>query len=250
VTSTATRPSSQGKVRTRHARKKQRRRWPLLAVLGLVVALVLVAGIWAWWLVSGLLDASRVVQDKAAVAQAELQAFRDTLKAGDEEAATAHLDAGQQALDEANEAAQVDQVRTAKGLPWVGKTVADLDHLLAAAGIMTDSGRDAMVVYQKFSGEDSELFDKGKFSIPAIREAQDSVTAIRASMDRAEAQLRQVTGEGPKGDQALEKKRSALAQIASLRAEIDPLEPVLKALPSAVGADGPVKYLVAVMNPA
>lgn len=216
----------------------------------MLLAALVAASIWVWWLASGLLDASRVVQEKAAVAQGELQLFRDTLKAGDEEAAAAHLDAGDQALGEAEEAAQARQVRIAANLPYVGTTVADLDHLLAAAGIMVDSGRDALVVYQKFSGDDSELFDEGKFSIPAIREAQQSVAAIRAAMARAEAELRLVTGEGPKGEQALEKKQSGLDQIESLRAEIDPLQPVLEALPAAVGAQGRVKYLVAVMNPA
>jgi hypothetical protein len=211
---------------------------------------LLAAGVYAWWLIGGLIETSRVVQERAAVAQGELQAFRDTLKAGDEKAAEAHLDAGQAALEEAKTAAQADQVRVAADLPYVGNTVADLDHLLVAADIMVGSGRDALVVYKKFSGDDSELFSEGKFSVPAIRDAQDSVAAITESMDLAEAELKQVTGRGPKGDEALAKKKSALDQIASLRAEIGPLEPVLQALPAAVGANGRVKYLVAIMNPA
>jgi len=120
-----------------------------------------VGGYWAYWLGTGLLDASRTVQDKAAVAQGELQLFRDTLKAGDEAAAKGHLVAAETALGEANEAAQVDQVRQAKGLPYVGNTVEDLDHLLAAAGIMTDSANDALVVYTDFSGADSKLYSNG-----------------------------------------------------------------------------------------
>jgi len=219
-------------------------------VLLIVVAALAVGGYWAYWLGTGLLDASRTVQDKAAVAQGELQLFRDTLKAGDQETATAHLDAAGVALGEAYEAAQVDQVRQAKGLPYVGNTVEDLDHLLAAAGIMTDSANDALVVYTDFSGADSKLYSDGEFSIPAIRSAEKSVTAIRKAMDDAEDELDQVEGKGPKGEQALEKKRSALTQIASVRDEIVPLEPVLKALPTAVGAEDKKSYLVAIMNPA
>jgi len=219
----------------------------LWSVLLVVLA---VGGYWAYWLGTGLLDASRTVQDKAAVAQGELQLFRDTLKAGDDAAARGHLVAAEAALDDANEAAQVDQVRQAKGLPYVGNTVEDLDHLLAAAGIMTDSANDALVVYTDFSGADSKLYSNGEFSIPAIRSAEKSVTAIRRAMDNAEAELAQVEGKGPKGEQALEKKRSALTQIASLRDEIEPLEPVLKALPTAVGAEDRKSYLVAIMNPA
>jgi hypothetical protein len=35
----------------------------LFAVLGLLVAVLAAAGIWAYWLGTGLLDASRTVQD-------------------------------------------------------------------------------------------------------------------------------------------------------------------------------------------
>ncbi len=100
------------------------------------------------------------------MAQSELELFRDSLKAGDDKAAKTHLRAGEDALGDAVGAAQSGQVRLAKGLPYVGPTIEDLDHLLAAATIMTDSARDAMDVYENFSGEDSKLFDDGKFSIP------------------------------------------------------------------------------------
>ncbi len=256
MTSTATPPDAAAKVRTRPAGGRRRARrttsrpgW-LLPVGLLVLVGVLLAGVWVWWLTSGLLSAARVVQDRAAVAQGELEQFRDTLKAGDEEAAKAHLAAGQKALGEARDAAGARQVRMAKGLPYVGSTVDDLDHLLAAADIMTRSGTSALGVYENFSGEDSKLFTNGRFSIPAIRDAQGSVEEIKASMDRAQAQLEQVTGSGPKGDQALEKKRSALKQITSLRQEIVSLGPLLSALPDAVGANGKKTYLVAIMNPA
>ena len=253
MTSTATPPtqtSHAGGGRRRAQPAKRRRRWILWSVLSVLLVVLAVGGYWAYWLGTGLLDASRTVQDKAAVAQGELQLFRDTLKAGDEAAAKGHLVAAETALGEANEAAQVDQVRQAKGLPYVGNTVEDLDHLLAAAGIMTDSANDALVVYTDFSGADSKLYSNGEFSIPAIRSAEKSVTSIRKAMEQAEAELEQVQGNGPKGDQALEKKASALKQIASLRAEIVPLEPVLKALPTAVGAEDNKSYLVAIMNPA
>ena len=254
MTSTATPDSAvdeQPPSRRRRKRPKSRRRrvifWSSLAVVLIALA---IAGYWAYWLGTGLLDASRIVQDRAAVAQAELQAFRDTLKAGDDVTAEQHLATAEEALDEAFEASQVSQVRQAKGLPYVGSTVADLDYLLGAADIMTGSAQDALVVYRDFSGDDSELFSEGEFSIPAIRSAHESVLNIERDMDRAEAVLKKVTGEGPKGQEALAKKRSGLRQIASLRAELLPLEPVLRALPSAVGADGKRTYLVAIMNPA
>lgn len=248
MTSTAARPASPGRVRTRRLPSKKRP-WLLFAVLGVLLVVLVGAVVWTWSLASGLLESSRIVQDKAAVAQAELQAFRDTLKAGDQVAAESHLVAGEKALDEARVAAQDEDVRTAEGLPYLGNTVRDLDHLLVAAGIMTDSARDALAVYENFSGEDSKLFKDGKFSLPAIAEAQDSVAAIKVSMGRAETELRKVKGEGPKGEEVLAKKRSGLTQIASLREEIVALGPLLDAMPAAVGGDGKKTYLVAIMNP-
>ena len=184
------------------------------------------------------------------MAQSELGLFRDSLKAGDDKAAKAHLRAGEDALGDAVGAAQNGQVRLAKGLPYFGPTIEDLDHLLAAATIMTDSARDAMDVYENFSGDDSKLFADGKFGIPAIRQAQDSVQDIEGSLAGAEAELVQVKGDGFKGGDAVAKQKSAMKQITSLRKEIRALTPLLGAMPNAVGADGRKTYLVAIMNPA
>jgi hypothetical protein len=202
------------------------------------------------WLVTGLLSASRTVQDRAAEAQTSLQQFRDTLKIGDREQAQRHLGVAKKALASADSAASQRQVRIAGGLPYVGSTVADLDHLLAAANIMTASATDALDVYRDFAGEDSKLFRNSRFSLPAIHSAQESVDQIAGAMDRAETELTAVSGDGPKGGQALEKKASALAQVAALRAELVALGPVLDALPAAVGEGKRRTYLVSVLNPA
>jgi uncharacterized protein DUF4012 len=251
VTSTASRPhvAAKGPSRGRRVKPRTRSSRPL-TVVAAVVGLLILLGAWLFWLGTGLLSASRTVQDKAAVAQTELESFRDSLKTGDEAAAKKHLAAGGVALREAKDAAQAGQVRAAKHLPYVGSTVHDLDHLLAAATIMTHSAHDALGVYENFSGADSKLFNNGTFSIPAIESAQKSVASIKASMNDAQSELEQVKGNGPKGGQALEKKRSALKQINSLRAEIVSLGPLLDAMPSAVGANGRKQYLVAIMNPA
>jgi hypothetical protein len=214
-----------------------------------LLGLALGAG-FAVWLATGLLDASRTVQARAGEAQASLQLFRDTLKVGDRDQAERHLAEGKAALDSADAASQRRQVRIASGLPYLGSTVADLDHLLVAARIMTTSATDALDVYRDFAGTDSTLFRNGAFSLPAIHRAQRSVADIATAMDRAEAELTAVTGEGPKGGQALEKKASALAQVAALRAELVALGPLLEVLPAAVGEGGRKTYLVTVLNPA
>lgn len=231
---------------------RRRRRPSRNVVVVALVVLLLFAGsaVFTAWLVKGLLESSRAVQAHAAVAQGELQQFRDKLKAGDRPGAQGHLRVAKTALKQATTAAQEPEVRLAKNFPYVGATVSDLDHLLAAATIMTRSGDDALAVYEDFAGADSKLFSNSTFSLPAIRDAQEAVARIEADMNRAERELRAVEGKGPKGEQALEKKESALKQVATLRAELVALGPVLEALPSAVGAKERKTYLVTILNPA
>ncbi|HSR22026.1 MAG TPA: DUF4012 domain-containing protein, partial [Candidatus Eisenbacteria bacterium] len=220
-----------------------------IVLLGALVV-VIVLGAFVAWLATGLLSASRTVQADAAEAQGQLQQFRDTLKLGDQDAARKHLAAGKNALRQAQAAARREPVRMAGALPWVGSTVSDLDHLLAAAGIMTSSADDALSVYGDFAGKDSKLFRNNTFSLPAIHRAQASVADIKVAMDRAARELAAVKGDGPKGAQVLEKKQSALRQVAALRAELVSLGPLLQVLPSAVGANGRRTYLVTILNPA
>ena len=253
MTATVTRPDDvSSRVRTRKPGRGRRAKPPVrrsnrtYVVRGLL--LVLAAAL--LWLVGGVLLAAHTVSTRAAVAQSELELFRDTLKAGDDKAAKAHLQAGEAALADATGAAGSGPVRVAGQLPYVDQTVTDLGHLLDAAGIMTGSARDALDVYENFSGDDSKLFADGKFSIPAIEQAQRAVGDIKGSLAAAEAELQQVRGHGFRGGDALDKKRSALKQIGSLRGEIVAIEPLLRAMPDAVGANGRKTYLVAIMNPA
>lgn len=225
----------------------RRRRWPM--VVAVLVVLMAVAAFLAW-VGLGTMKASAVIQERAGVAQSELAQFRTGLSAGDSAAAKTHLDAGEKALDQAKAAADRRQVRIASYLPYVGRTVSDLDHLLAAARTLSGAGGDALAVYEQFSGKDSKLFSNNTFSIPAIRSANASVTALSGALTTAEGDLQQVTGTGPRGSQALAKKQSALEQVASLRSQIVGLAPLLQALPAAVGADGVKTYLVTIMNPA
>ncbi len=233
---------------TAGAPRRRRRRWVRVVLLVLLLGVLLAAGL--AWVGIGTLRSSRVIQERAGVAQAELAQFRTTLQAGDETAAKAHLDAGAAALVQAQTAADTRQVRIAKYVPYVGRTVSDLDHLLAAARTLSGAGGNALSVYTQVTGKDSRLFTGDTFSIPAIRSASTSVDELAAALGSARGDLVEVKGDGPRGAEALEKKQSAMAQVDSLNEQIVSLAPVLKVLPAAVGADGPRTYLVTILNPA
>lgn len=231
-----------------HSSPRPRRR--VLRIVLFVFAVLIVIGAVLVWAGLGTLKAVPVVQERASAAQGELAQFRSTLQAGDSAGARTHLDAGAAAIGQAQTAADRPQVRFAQHVPYVGRTVRDLDHLLAAARTLSSAGGSALTVYEQFSGADSKLFKDNRFSIPAIRSAGASVTALGVALDKADVDLDQVTGTGPRGAQALEKKVSALEQVASLRKQVVGLSPLLAAMPAAVGADGPRTYLITVLNPA
>lgn len=227
---------------------RRRRRWVRVVLLVLLLGVLLAAGL--AWVGLGTLRASRVIQERAGVAQGELAQFRTTLQAGDEAAAKQHLAAGDAALAQAQTAADTRQVRIARYVPYVGRTVGDLDHLLAAARTLSGAGGNALAVYTQVTGKDSKLFTGDTFSIPAIRSAASSVDSLAAALTRARTDLDAVRGDGPRGAEALAKKQSALEQVDSLQRQVVSLAPVLKVLPAAVGADGPRTYLVTILNPA
>lgn len=242
------RESRGGPGRRRAVRHRAKPHWTrrrLTWVLGGGAAVVLLL----WLLVGGLAMSALTIQKQAGVAQAELDAFRATLELGDEVAAGKHLTAAEQALAKARDAAADDDVRDAAGWPWVGNTINDLDHLLRAATILTRSGRDALTVYTSFTGADSKLFSNGSFDLGAVGQAQDAVDRMTAAMIRAERQLLMVRGEGPAGGTVMAKQRTGLRQMRELRRELVALQPLLEAMPRALGAKDPRTYLVAIMNP-
>jgi hypothetical protein len=227
-----------------------RRRWVVGVAGGLLALAVVTGGVYVWWLGGGLISVSSTVQDRADIAQRQLKKFEKSLTAGDRVAARRHLRKAEQALSEARGATDKPQVRIAKWLPYTRNTVTDLDHLLSAATVLVGSANDAMGLYASVSGDGSTLFKDGQVDLDELASARDALLGMSAALDKAESELEQVDGDGPLGDEALAKKKSALKQIRSVQRRIAPFTPVIDALPAAVGAEGTKRYLVAIMNPA
>jgi Protein of unknown function (DUF4012) len=245
VTSTTTAPADTGPDEPAPGQRWRRRGpWRTRTKIWALI----VAGL-AVWLVGGIVQLA-ALPGHAAKAQTDLEAFRDAMKAGDSAAATDDLRSARGQLSRAQAGADFGPVRVAKFAPGVGDTISDLDHLLAAANLMTHAGGEALKIFDNFSGDDAKLFDNNTLDIAAITQARDSALTIQTSVDQALVELRDIHGRGPKGNVAIEKKRSALVQIGKLQSDIATLLPVMRALPSAIGVHGTKTYLVAVMNPA
>jgi hypothetical protein len=225
-------------------------RWVVLAGLGLLAVVAVLGAVYAWWLGGGLLNVYTTAQNKADVAQKQLEKVQESVEAGDVVKAKKHLRVAQVAVDDAQAAARAPQVRVAKWLPFTRGTVSDLDHLLTAAEVVIDSADGGLDLYTQFKGGDSKLFQDGQIDLDSLEQGASVFADMREALSRARSELLAVDGSGPLGDEAMDKRRTGLKQIRELRTKIAPYAPVVEAMPAALGADGTRRYLVAIMNPA
>jgi len=220
-------------------------RWVALAVL-LVMAGAVAAGA---WLALGLTRAARDVKTSATAARADLQRASRALRAGDEAGARRAVQAARAGLGRADAAAARTPVRIAGRLPVGATPVADLGHLLAAGHVLVATADHALGAQARVTGDKATLFRNGRIDLATAARAITETSAILVDLDRARAELRQVRG-GRFAPGAAEARDATLREVDGLDRQVRPLVTVLRALPPAVGANGPRTYLVAVMNSA
>jgi len=228
------------------ARRRPRRRWGrwvALAVL-LVLAGAVAAGA---WLALGLGRAARDVRTSATAARADLGRASRALRAGDEAGARRAVRAARAELRRADAAAARTPVRIAGRLPVASSPVADLGHLLAAGHVLVGTADRALSAQARVTGDKATLFRDGRIDLATAARAITDTTAVLGDLDQARAELRQVRG-GRFAPGAAEARDATLREVDHLDGQVRPLVTVLRALPPAVGADGPRTYLVAVMN--
>ncbi len=201
-----------------------------------------------WRLASGLLDA-RTHLDRAetALSAASFKAARyETL------AAVAAAERARRGLE-----ARTPLLAAARHLPRLGGMLGELPHLVAAAGRSAAAAEGALDVAQNLlRGPDKVVVRdpedrKGgaRIRVERIQEIGDTITAIRADVSAALAELRRVQLE------ALPRRaRSAVrAGIVKARRTADALADAqagFAILPAVLGANGPRTYLVGMQNSA
>ena len=228
-------------------RRPRRRwgRWVALAVL-LVLAGAVAAGA---WLALGLTRAARDVRTSATAARGDLQRASRALRAGDETGARRAVQAARAELGRADAAAARTPVRVAGRLPVVSSPVSDLRHLLAAGHVLVGTADRALSVEARVTGDKATLFRNGRVDLATAARTITDTSAILGDLARARAELRLVHG-GQFAPGAAAARDATLREVDNLDGQVRPLVTVLRALPPAIGAEGPRTYLVAVMNSA
>ncbi len=221
---------------------RRRRRWPWVGAAVLVLLLLLGAGA---WLSLGLLGAARDARAAATRARADLKGSASALRDGDQAGARRGIRAANLELAKADAAARRTPVRVAARLPVVSSPVADLRHLLTAGHILAGTAGQAVTVQARFTG--AGILRDGRIDLAGVAATLNETTAVLGQLERARAELNQVHG-GWLAPGAAAARDASLRQLDEVEGQLQPLNDVVRALPRAIGSNGPRTYLVAVSN--
>lgn len=224
---------------------RSRARW---WVLGLVVAGAVLL-VWLAWSAYALLT----TQQQATAARAALASGQASLADGDVTAARADIDQAATSLQAADDAVRALPLKVLARVPWVGQTVHDLRYLVAGAQ-RTAAGATALVdVATRIdpgAGGTTPLFADGAVDLTQLDDITAAVAQARDEFDIAVASFDEIQGSGPGGGIVTEARDEALAEAVPLRDSLTKADAVLPLLPAALGADGPKRYLVALLSSA
>ena len=212
---------------------------------GLLVLLLLAGA----WLALGLLDARRDLLVGVAGVRAELTAAGAALVGGRPAEAAARVRAARGSLEAADAVPDRPELRAAARLPVLSGGVADTRRLLTAAADLTGAADRAVAVAARLGPGRNRLLRDGRFDLGALEDAATGAREMVAGLEAATAQLGQVRG-GPLTPGIDETRRWALARVEEARARAVPLLATLDALPAAVGAARPRRYLLVLTTPA
>ena len=239
-------PTASTQLDVRRRRRGGRaRRVAARMLAGLLVLLLLVGA----WLALGLLDARRDLLVGVAGVRAELTAAEAALVGGRPAEAAARVRAARGSLEAADAVPDRPELRAAARLPVLSGGVADTRRLLTAAADLTGAADRAVAVAARLGPGRNRLLRDGRFDLGALEDAATGAREVVAGLEAATAQLGQVRG-GPLTPGIDETRRWALARVEEARARAVPLLATLDALPAAVGAARPRRYLLVLTTPA
>ncbi len=230
-------------------RRGRSRRPVLLIVVVLLVALVAVAV----WIAVGVLDAARVAKQAASRAQVAITVAKQALESGDTTKAQDQVAVATSSLGQARTAVDIPQLHLLGVIPVVRQPVDDMYALLGAADDVSAAAAGLVRVYGMASGSSpgsTPLLQAGAVDLDALRLLGTDVEQVRTQLSSATRQLDEVAGTFPGTGELAQARDDALAQIRPLQEQVDALAPAVQALPDALGAATPRRYLVTLLNPA
>jgi Protein of unknown function (DUF4012) len=211
-----------------------------LLVAGLVVAATLLVAVplgWTWW-------QARSTQDS-------LEETVGALRDGDHEAAVAHVEQARAHADRLAASQQGLLGLLWDRLPVLGASADDTDRLVEALDLATSVAETGVAVQPLVSGDDATLVRDGRVDLDILDEVVAAFRRVDRQLADARELLTDVRGDSPLlGGMITELREEGLHGIDPVLAGLDTARPVVDVLPDVLGADGPRKYLIAILNPA
>ena len=231
------------RVKVRRSRRRRRRRRIAVGALLAVVLAVVVLGLMARSLVSA--------KHEAEAAQRDLTSAKEALSTEQVDRARAYVKQARAHVDRAQSDAGGLSGDVWSVIPVAGGAVDDERHLVDALDQTTSVAELGVEIYPIVSGSSAELVHGQRIDLKLLQDVADRTSAIGPHIDEALSDLDQVSGSTPVVGTSIENaKTTALNYLAPLQATYQTNEPLIRSLPSLVGADGPRTYLLAMLNPA
>lgn len=230
------------KVRVRRSRRR-RRRLIAVAVAFVVLAAVVVLALMARSLLSA--------KHEAEAAQRDLTSAKDALSHNQIALARDYVAQARTHVDRAHGDAHGLSADVWAKIPVASRAVSDERHLVDALDETTSVAELGLKIYPVISGHSAQLVHGQRIDLNLLQSVVDRTTEIGQHIDRAVSDLDQVQGTAPiVGDSATRAKNTALDYLAPLQETYSRNEPIIRSLPTLVGAKGPRTYLLAMLNPA
>lgn len=183
-------------------------------------------------------------------ARTDLEAARDSLSAGDVDAAEASVQSARRHADQVQDAMQGFGGDVWSLIPVVGEPVSDVRHLGNALDHLTTAAEVAVQAWPAVNGDEATLFADRGVDLPTLETLVSSVDRASTALDSAQLELGEVRdssiGVGTRLGDARDEANDVLGPVAATARRARSITDVL---PDLFGARGERTYLLALLNP-
>ncbi len=222
----------------------------VFAVLGVLVAVVV--GGFVVWLQVGLAYSLALLGSGGLGLQDHLSRAATSLTAGDYPAGEVEYERAVESTRVLEQSVGRPQVRFLEQFQGFATAVENWEHVVAAAGHITSATGELIGLYGDLAGQkDSEkIFSDGAIDIERLESVAPRVDFVLDDLAQAEANLVAIEANGVWTEQLDDIRNRALEEMRPVATAVEVLVDISPLLPSALGADGPRRYLIAIGNQA
>ena len=222
----------------------------VFAVLGVLVAAVV--GGFVVWLQVGLAYSLALLGSGGLGLQDHLSRAATSLTAGDYRSGEVEYERAVESTLVLEQSVGLPQVRFLEQFQGFATAVDNWQHVVTAAGHITSATGELMGLYGDLAGqkESEKIFSDGAIDIERLESVAPRVDFVLDDLAQAEANLVSIQANGEWAEPLDDIRNRALEEMTPVATAVEVLVDISPLLPSALGADGPRRYLIAIGNQA